>query len=80
MSRDQCGYQMYVGILNNTIQSATISSKSACRVPVVVPSRVSNDYEMTFEQLSTADLMTYWITVAGNISSTISWTTQLTWN
>lgn len=82
MSRDQCDYQMYVNVLNNTVLSATVSSVSGCKVPVVVPQRVNAATKngKLLDNLGVNDLITYWTPLTGGVSSVFQWEKAFDWN
>ena len=82
MERDQCGYEMLVSVSNNTVKNASLTSISDCYVPVVVPSVIDTESlkDKEFEQLSDSDLITYWTTLTGGVSSYFTWSNRIQWN
>ena len=82
MVRDQCNYQLYATVNNNTISSARLTTSSACKVPVTVPYRVSAESEIgkIREKLSAIDLTTYWIRSTGQSETLFNWVSGFVWN
>lgn len=82
MQRDQCGYQLYARVVNNQVIGATLSSTSACKVPVTVPMKAdaSTESGKVFEQLAVSDLITYWVDLVAGVQSVFTWSAGIVWN